>query len=110
MNNRGRSQFCPTCGKKIRYRATWENYYCEKCGKLFDTDLKEIKIYGNVNPLAALFDSNGNQYQLKVEKKETEIHQTKIFYLPDGKTTLKGDYPKLAVSPKCKYPKSRKVK
>ena len=51
----------------------------------------------------AFEDKNKNKYQELEEKQNNIIIQTKVYFVEEGKTTLKGDYPKLNEKG-CKFP------
>lgn len=103
MNNE--EMFCLRCGKKLRYRATWDNYVCGECNILYDENLREVDWIGDTDPLRVSRDKDGNFYIAKEERKDNKIIYTQIYFLEPSKITLRGEYPKLKEGSKCKYPK-----
>jgi hypothetical protein len=49
-------------------------------------------------------DSFGNKFKESVEIKDGKLRIVKEFLLEEGKTTTRGQYPKLADDKKCKHP------
>ena len=96
---------CPICKRKsLRHRAIYDNYYCDRCRKLFDENKKELQIDFDCSPLQVSKDKNGNYFDTKTEIKEDKIYYTKVYYLEKGKTTLRGEHKKLKDDKDCKYP------
>lgn len=83
---------CPFCNhKSVYYRESFKSYRCNKCFKEF--------IYNNSKPilmgLNELLDEYGNKYTLDIRKLKEKIILIKTYFLPKGKQTLKGKYPKI---------------
>lgn len=49
-------------------------------------------------------DDYGNEFEVKVEKKGNEIIRTETYTLEEGKTTLRGEYPKFKGDKDCAFP------
>lgn len=89
---------CPICKRKsLRWRVTDDTYICTRTNRLFDKDFKEVQ-------KDTIGDTQGNRYTLSIEKEDGIIRKTLTYYLEPGKTTLKGQYPKLHSNDKCAYP------
>ena len=88
---------CPKCGRKQFNPSTRKCYACgaetRKDGSLIDV------------PKGYFKDENDNirspnHYEIKDEKLFVSYH----YVLEEGKTTLRGEHPKLASPPKCVHP------
>jgi len=94
---------CPKCKHRLRHRGMQDDNICDKCHSIFDNSLKEVMVDG-VDLTKVMKDSRGNYYSTLEEVKDNQVRYTQIFYLEKGRTTLRGDYPKLKSDDKCRYP------
>lgn len=49
-------------------------------------------------------DEYGNEFDVEIKKPKGKIIHTITYVLPKGKTTLKGEYPKLREDKDCAFP------
>jgi hypothetical protein len=90
-------EICPSCGKK-QFNASSRKCYACRIEKRKDGTLVKV-------PEGYILDSNGNiRTPNNYEKKDGKLYVDYHYILEEGKTTLRGEYPKLAEPPKCVYP------
>jgi len=88
---------CPSCGKKQFNTSTRK---CYACGAEQRKDRTLISV-----PPGYHADENGNICSSrKYETKAGKLHVSYHYILEAGKTTLRGEHPKLASPPKCVHP------
>ena len=91
-------KICPNCNKKsLNWRKIDESYICYNCKSLFSDDLTEF-------PKGTFGDKQGNRFNIEIEKEPGIIRKITTYHLEPGKTTLKGEYPKLREQDQCCYP------
>lgn len=88
---------CPSCAKKQFNPSTRK---CYACGVEQRRDGSLV-----TPPPGYLLDGNGNlRTPTVVEVKDGRVHVSFHYLLEPGKTTLRGEFPKLAQPPCCIYP------
>lgn len=95
------NEICPKCNhKSLRFRSSTKEYVCGyvTCKAVFDENMKEPPVKD------ALKDSYGNYYKVEIETEPGIIREITTYHLEPGKTTLKGEYPKLNNDSNCKFP------
>lgn len=84
------NEICPNCNhKSLYFREAFGTWRCShpKCYKEFSKDKTQLR--------GDLIDSFGNEYKISIKKTKDEIKETRTYFIPKGKTTLKGEFPKL---------------
>lgn len=91
---------CPKCNRRsLRQRALDRTWKCYSCRAVFNPEKKFIA-YDKENKLIA--DENGNFFFVETEKTKNTIIQKKVYLLEEGKSTLRGKYPKFRTD--CPFP------
>lgn len=49
-------------------------------------------------------DSYGNEFEVKIKKEGNKVIKTQTYTLEEGKTTLRGEYPKFKEDKDCAFP------
>ncbi len=90
-------EVCLNCGKK-QFNASSRKCYACKAEQRKDGTLVDV-------PAGYILDENGNIRSFtKYETEEGKLHVRYHYVLEPGKTTLRGEYPKLAAPPICVHP------
>ena len=95
------NEICPKCGRKsLRYRKMVNDYICDRyqCKTRFDENKQEYRIKD------ANKDEYGNYFKGELKKEQGKIIQITTYFLEEGKTTLRGQYPKLKNASNCVFP------
>ena len=91
-------EICKICGKKQYYVSTNR---CNNCKRYFKSNGVERREM----PRGYYEDELGNVVSYEqISHSDGKISISRDYILEEGKTTLKGKFPKLADVPKCKYP------
>jgi hypothetical protein len=91
------NDICRSCGKK---QFNSSSMRCYGCGIQQRKDGTLVKV-----PNGYLLDPSGNLRSVNsYELKDGILRVTYQYILEDGKTTLRGEFPKMASPPQCKYP------
>ena len=88
---------CSSCGKK-QFNASSRKCYACRTEQRKDGTLVHV-------PEGYILDENGNLRSTnRYEVKDGRLHVEYHYLLEPGKTTLRGEHPKLAAYPKCTHP------